>query len=172
MDFLTLAADRYSVRKFKDISVETEIINKILKAGHLAPTGCNYQPQKILVLNTKEALEKLKGCTKCHFNAPLAMLICYDKNECWERKYDGALSGQTDASIVTTHMMLQAHELGVGSCWIMHFDPFAMRETFNVPQNYEMAALLVMGYPSEDSEPIQMHSTFRPEDEIVFYESF
>ena len=172
MDFLTLAADRYSVRKFKDISVETEIINKILKAGHLAPTGCNYQPQKILVLNTKEALEKLKGCTKCHFNAPLAMLICYDKNECWERKYDSALSGQTDASIVTTHMMLQAHELGVGSCWIMHFDPFAMRETFNVPQNYEMAALLVMGYPSEDSEPIQMHSTFRPEDEIVFYESF
>jgi nitroreductase len=172
MDFLTLAADRYSVRKFKDISVETEIINKILKAGHLAPTGCNYQPQKILVLNTKEALEKLKGCTKCHFNAPLAMLICYDKNECWERKYDGALSGQTDASIVTTHMMLQAHELGVGSCWIMHFNPFAMRETFNIPENYDMAALLVMGYPSEDSEPIQMHSTFRPEDEIVFYESF
>ena len=172
MDFLTLAADRYSVRKFKDIPVETEIINKILKAGHLAPTGCNYQPQKILVINTKESLENLKGCTKCHFNAPLAMLICYDKNECWERKYDGALSGQTDASIVTTHMMLQAHELGVGSCWIMHFDPFAMRETFNVPQNYEMAALLVMGYPSEDSEPIQMHSTFRPEDEIVFYESF
>ena len=172
MDFLTLAADRYSVRKFKDIPVETEIINKILKAGHLAPTGCNYQPQKILVLNTKESLENLKGCTKCHFNAPLAMLICYDKNECWERKYDGALSGQTDASIVTTHMMLQAHELGVGSCWIMHFNPFAMRETFNIPENYEMAALLVMGYPSEDSEPIQMHSTFRPEDEIVFYESF
>ena len=172
MDFLTLAADRYSVRKFKDIPVETEIINKILKAGHLAPTGCNYQPQKILVINTKEALEKLKGCTKCHFNAPLAMLICYDKNECWERKYDGALSGQTDASIVTTHMMLQAHELGVGSCWIMHFNPFAMRETFNIPENYEMAALLVMGYPSEDSEPIQMHSTFRPEDEIVFHESF
>ena len=172
MDFLTLAADRYSVRKFKDIPVETEIINKILKAGHLAPTGCNYQPQKILVINTKESLENLKGCTKCHFNAPLAMLICYDKNECWERKYDGALSGQTDASIVTTHMMLQAHELGVGSCWIMHFNPFAMREIFNIPENYEMAALLVMGYPSEDSEPIQMHSTFRPEDEIVFYESF
>ena len=172
MDFLTLAADRYSVRKFKDIPVETEIINKILKAGHLAPTGCNYQPQKILVINTKESLENLKGCTKCHFNAPLAMLICYDKNECWERKYDGALSRQTDASIVTTHMMLQAHELGVGSCWIMHFNPFAMREIFNIPENYEMAALLVMGYPSEDSEPIQMHSTFRPEDEIVFYESF
>jgi nitroreductase len=172
MDFLKLAADRYSVRKFKDIPVEAEIINKILKAGHLAPTGCNYQPQKILVLNTKKSLEKLKSCTKCHFNAPLAMLICYDKNECWERKYDGALSGQTDASIVTTHMMLQSHELGIGSCWIMHFDPFAMREAFNVPQNFEMAALLVMGYPSEDSEPIEMHNTFRPEDEIVFYESF
>ena len=172
MDFLTLAADRYSVRKFANKHLEKEIIDKILSAGHVAPTGCNYQPQRILVINTDESIEKLKKCTKCHFNAPLAMLICYDKNECWERKYDGALSGQTDASIVTTHMMLQAHELGVGSCWIMHFNPFAMRETFNIPENYEMAALLVMGYPSEDSEPIQMHSTFRPEDEIVFYESF
>ena len=172
MDFLTLAADRYSVRKFENKHLEKEIIDKILSAGHIAPTGCNYQPQRILVINTDASIEKLKKCTKCHFNAPLAMLICYDKNECWERKYDGALSGQTDASIVTTHMMLQAHELGVGSCWIMHFNPFAMRETFNIPENYEMAALLVMGYPSEDSEPIQMHSTFRPEDEIVFYESF
>ena len=172
MDFLELAADRYSVRKFKDIPVETEIINKILKAGHLAPTGCNYQPQKILVLNTKTALEKLIGCTKCHFNAPLAMLVCYDKNECWERKYDGALSGGIDASIVTTHMMLEAHQIGIGSTWIMHFNPFAMREAFNVPENLEMTALLVMGYPAEDSAPIEMHSKFRPENEIVFYESF
>ena len=172
MKFSELAADRYSVRKFKATPVETEIINKILKAGHLAPTACNIQPQKILVLNSAEALTKLKDCTRCHFDAPLAMLICYDKNECWTRKYDGATSGDIDASIVTTHMMLAAHDNGVGSTWVMHFNPAKMREAFNVPENFEMTALLVMGYPAEDSAPIDMHSKFRPEEDLVFYDSF
>ena len=52
MDFLKLAAERYSVRKFEQKHLEKEVIDKILKAAHLAPTGCNYQPQRILVLNT------------------------------------------------------------------------------------------------------------------------
>lgn len=58
-----------------------ETINKILEAGHKAPTGCNYQPQRILVLNTDETIAKLKECTKCHFNAPTAMLVCHNKDE-------------------------------------------------------------------------------------------
>ena len=91
MDFLKLAADRYSVRKFTNTHLEQEIIDKILKAGHLAPTGCNYQPQRILVINNDEAIEKLKKCTKCHFDAPTAILACYNKDESWVRKYDGAL---------------------------------------------------------------------------------
>ena len=172
MDFLTLATDRYSVRKFENKHLEKEIIDKILSAGHVAPTGCNYQPQRILVINTDESTEKLKKCTKCHFNAPTAMLICYNKDESWVRKYDGALSAPVDASIVTTHMMLMAHSIGVGSTWVMHFDPFAMREEFNIPQNYEPTALLVMGYPADDAEPLNLHSEFRPIEEVVSYEKF
>lgn len=172
MDFLKLAAERYSVRSFKTQHLPQEIIDKILKAGHLAPTGCNYQPQRILVLNTDKSTEKLKKCTKAHFNAPTAMLICYNKDESWVRKYDGNLSAPVDAAIVTTHMMLEAYSIGVGSCWVMHFDPFAMREEFNIPQNIEPLALLVMGYPAEDSEPIAMHSAFRPMEETVLYETF
>lgn len=172
MDFLTLAADRYSVRKFENKHLEKEIIDKILSAGHVAPTGCNYQPQRILVINTDESIEKLKKCTKCHFNAPTAMLICYNKDESWVRKYDGALSAPVDASIVTTHMMLMAHSIGVGSTWVMHFDPFAMREEFNIPQNYEPTALLVMGYSADDAEPLNLHSEFRPIEEVVSYEKF
>ena len=172
MYYLTLAADRYSVRKFENKHLEKEIIDKILSAGHVAPTGCNYQPQRILVINTDESIEKLKKCTKCHFNAPTAMLICYNKDESWVRKYDGALSAPVDASIVTTHMMLMAHSIGVGSTWVMHFDPFAMREEFNIPQNYEPTALLVMGYPADDAEPLNLHSEFRPIEEVVSYEKF
>ncbi len=172
MEFEKLITERYSVRKFKNEHLGKEVIDSILKAGHLAPTGCNFQPQRILVLNTDEALEKLKSCTACHFDAPTAMLVCYNKDESWTRKYDGALSAPVDAVIVATHMMLQAYSLGVGSCWVMHFDPFAMKESFNIPENIEPAALLVMGYPHPDAKPIEMHSKFRPLDEVVFYDSF
>ena len=69
-------------------------------------------------------------------------------------------------------MMLMAHSIGVGSTWVMHFDPFAMRETFNIPENFEPVALLVMGYPADDAAPINLHSEFRPLDEIVSYDTF
>lgn len=172
MSFNELIKNRYSVRKFKDMHLQKEVIDSILDAGHLAPTGCNNQPQRILVINTDESCEKLKGCTKCHFDAPTAMLVCYNKNECWTRKYDGAVSGITDAGIVTTHMMLKAAELGVGSTWVMHFDPFKMKEEFNIPEDIEPVALLVMGYPADDAEPSALHSEYRDIDEIVFYEKF
>ena len=172
MDFMTLAAERYSVRKFNNKKLEKEVIDKILKAGHIAPTGCNYQPQRILVLESDEAIEKLKKCTKCHFNAPNAMLICYNKDECWTRKYDGKNCGVSDACIVTTHMMLVAFETGVGSCWVMHFDPNAMKEEFNIPENIEPVALLVMGYPHEEAKPMDLHYQYRDIDEVVRYNSF
>ena len=172
MDFNKLIDERYSVRSFKNEHLKQEVIDKILEAGHKAPTGCNYQPQRILVLNTDEAIEKLKNCTKCHFNAPTAMLVCHNKEESWKRVYDGALSSPVDAVIVTTYMMLAAQNEGVGSCWVMHFDPAKMRESFNIPENIEPAALLVMGYPSENAKPIDMHYQFRPMSETVTYDGF
>ena len=172
MDFLTFASKRFSVRKFEDKHIEQEKIDMILNAGHIAPTGCNFQPQRILVLNTDESVKKLKDCTKCHFDAPTAMLICYNKEESWVRKYDGALSAPVDAAIVTTHMMLMAESLGIGSCWVMHFDPFAMKNTFNIPENIEPLALLVMGYPHPDAKPLDMHEKVRPQNETVFYDTF
>lgn len=172
MEFNELIAERYSVRKFKNEHLPQEIIDKILAAGHKAPTGCNFQPQRILVLNTDESSERLKACTKCHFNAPAAMLVCHNKDESWKRVYDGALSSPVDAAIVTSFMMLEAQNLGVGTCWVMHFNPIAMRETFNIPESIEPVALLVMGYPADDSQPIDMHYKYRNIDEVVFYDSF
>jgi len=172
MDFEKVITERYSVRKFKDTSLSEEDIKKILSAGHKAPTGCNFQPQRILVINTDEALAKLRRATKCHFDAPAAMLVCYNEDESWTRPYDGALSAPVDAAIVATHMMLEAHSIGVGSCWVMHFDPSAMRKEFNIPKNIVPCALLVMGYPSEDAKPLGMHFDSRPMEDVVFYGSF
>lgn len=172
MDFLKLASERYSVRKFENRPLEKEVIEKILEAARIAPTGCNFQPQRILVINREDTLAKLRECTRCHFDAPCAMLVCYNKDECWTRPYDGSVSGTVDASIVTTHMMLEAWELGVGSTWVMHFNPFRMREEFAIPENMEPVALLVMGYPSPDAVPNERHTVYRPDEETVFYNEF
>ena len=77
-----------------------------------------------------------------------------------------------DAAIVTTHMMLAAHDLGVGTCWVMHFDPFAMKEAFRIPDGIEPYALLVMGWPAEDAKPLDLHFKTRPMEDVVVYESF
>ena len=172
MEFTNLIEERYSVRSFKPGHLPEEVLEKILRAGHLAPTGCNYQPQRILVLNTDESMEKLRSCTKCHFGAPTALLVCHNTAESWVRKYDGALSSPVDAVIVATHMMLAAHNEGVGCCWVMHFDPAAVREAFGIPAGVEPAALLVLGYPAENAKPLPLHFKTRPLEETVVYDHF
>lgn len=169
-DFMKLAQDRFSVRKFSDKQVTKGDIDRILGAGHVAPTAHNNQPQRILVINSKEGIAKLQKCTVCHFGAPAAMLIGYDKNECWKREYDGKNSGDIDASIVTTHMMLQAAAIGVGTTWVMYFDPEAMRAEFALPDTLQPVALLVMGYPAHSAKPFPGHAKIRPIEEVVFYD--
>lgn len=116
MNFLQLAKDqRYSVRKFKDQAVEKEKLDLILEAGRIAPTAANFQPQRILVIEDAAAHEKLKQCTAWYFGAPVVLMVCYDKTTCWKNKTNGTIGGDVDASIVTTHMMLQAAELGLGT---------------------------------------------------------
>lgn len=169
MDFLKLAEDRFSVREFSDKKVEKDVIEKILKAGQVAPTACNRQPQRIFVIESEEALAKFRKCTVCHFNAPLAMLVCFDKDECWKREYDGKSSGDIDASIVCTHMMLEAAELGVGSTWVMHYIPEAVKTEFELPENLESTAILVMGYPKEGTAPSPLHSKNKAIEDTVKY---
>lgn len=172
MEWNQLIAERYSVRSFKPEHLPQSVIDNMLEAAHKAPTGCNYQPQRILVLNTEEAIAKLQKCTKSHFNAPTAMLVCHNTEESWKRAYDGALSSPVDATIVATFLMLAAQNEGVGTCPVMHFDPKAMRETFRIPENIEPAVLLVMGYPSTEAKPLHMHFETRPMDEVVVYDTF
>ena len=171
IDFLRLAADRYSVRKFAEKPVEQEKLDKVLEAGHLAPTAVNYQPQRILVMNDEEALTKLQTCTRYHFNAPAALLVSYNKNECWKRAYDGKISGEIDASIVTTHMMLEAAAIGLGTTWVMYFDPGILRKEFSIPDELEPVALLILGYPADDAKPSAKHTEFRSPEEIISYNS-
>ncbi|MBQ8570944.1 MAG: nitroreductase family protein [Kiritimatiellae bacterium] len=172
MDYDKLITERFSVRKFEDKPLSEEDVNKILHAGHVAPTGCNKQPQRILVINSDEAIAKLQKCTKCHFNTRTAFLVCHNEDESWVRPFDGALASPVDASIVATHMMLKAHEIGVGCCWVMYFEPDKLIKEFNIPSNIKPLAILVTGYPAADVEPLYMHNEKRPLEEVVSYNEF
>lgn len=125
-----------------------------------------------MVINNEEALAKLKKCTACHFDSPTALLICADKAACWVRKYDSKPSYDIDAAIVTTHMMLAAESLGIGSTWVMHFRPQVVREEFALPDNYEPTAMLMLGYPAPDAEPAALHFETKPQSEMVFYNEY
>lgn len=172
MDFLELAKKRYSVRMFRKASVEQEKIEKILEAGRVSPTAVNKQPQRILVLKEQEELEKLKNCTKFTFDAPLVFVICYDKTVSWKRRLDGKESGEIDASIVATHMMLEACQLEIGTTWVGSFDPKCVRESYAIPENYEIVCLLVAGYEEEGTKPNPMHEERFPMDYTVKYHHF
>lgn len=169
MDFLTLAQNRFSVRSFSDKPIATETIQAILRAGQVAPTACNLQPQKILVLQSETALEKYRKCTVCHFNAPLAILTCYDTAADWTREYDGKQSGDIDAAIV-----IHPHDAGggqswPGSTWVMHFIPEAVREEFQLREGWDPVSLLALGYPAEDANPYPGHAEIKPLEETVSF---
>jgi nitroreductase len=157
MTFQELSADRYSVRKFKSLPVETDKLAKILEAGRIAPTAHNSQPQRVKVITEPAGLALVDKCTPCRYGAPVVLLVCYDKSICWKRPFDGALSGEVDASIVTTLLMYTAQELGLGSVWVMHFDPARAVEHFALPSNIVPVAMLPLGYPAEDAKPSDSH---------------
>ena len=172
MAFIDLAAQRYSVRKFSDEPVEQQKIDLVLRAAQLSPTACNYQPQRILVIQNDQALSKLKECTNYHFHAPLAFLICYDKTVSWKRPFDGDDSGNTDASIVTTQMMLAAADLGLGTTWVGYFDPDKTRKVFDIPENFIPVSVLPMGYPADDAKPSANHTKRYSLEQTVWFNQF
>ena len=176
MDFLALAKKRYACRKYLDRKVEPEklaaVLETILEAGRVAPTGANRQPQRLIVVESPEGMERLARCTR-DFGAPAAVVVCADTSEVWTRKYDGKRIGDIDASIVTDHMMLAAASLGLDTLWICMFKPEAVREEFGLPDTVEPVNILLIGYGADAPASPDRHATLRkPLEETVFYERF
>ena len=157
MEYRELIKARYSVRQFDPRPVEPELVEKVLEAGRLAPTAVNYQPQRVLILDTAEDMAKLAGCTRYTFHAPMALVVCYDKTVSWKRSYDGHDMGEVDAAIVATHLMLAIHDLGLGATWVGYFDPEALKSTFCLPEHIVPVAIFPMGYPAADAKPAGLH---------------
>lgn len=168
MDFLKLAKDRYSVRSFKPEPIKDEELNAILEAGSVAPTARNFQPQRIFVAKSEESKNALASVCRFTFGAPTVLVVGYDKERAWKNKLMPPYnSGETDAAVVTTHMMLMAASLGIGTCWVGYFNAEDVRKALDLPESIVVTALLPIGYPADDCTPADFHYRTEPLDKTV-----
>lgn len=151
MSVLDVMEKRYSVRGYLDKDVEEEKLNKVLRAAQIAPTGVNAQAFKIFVIDTKKHEDELKEVGKWEWftEAPLMIAIVAKPSDAYTR-YDGKNLGDIDATIVMDHIILEATELGLGTCYIAAFNKEALINMLNLSEDYEPVLLTPLGYPNAE----------------------
>lgn len=167
MSFLNLAKKRFSCKKYSDRVPDAKTLTQILECGRMAPTAKNLQEQHIYVATSAEALAKIDECTPCRYNAPVVLVVAFNKNNVYTYPCGGRNSGLEDASIVATHLMLGAADAGVDSCWINNFDFNKLHSLLGLPEDEEILMLLDLGYAAEDAQPLPNHFSRKPLSETV-----
>lgn len=165
MDFLDLEKTRFAVRSYTERPIEEDKLDKILEAARIAPTAANRQSQRIYVLH-QEDMQSLEGAVNFH-GAKLALLVCCDTKAAWVRGYDQMNAGVIDASIVTTMMMMEATQLGLGSLWICAFDPEKIRAYTQLEEGVEPINILALGYSETNADPMRFSQTRKPLEETL-----
>ena len=168
MSFMDLAKARYSCRSFSDKVVEKDKLDRILEAGHIAPTAKNNQPHRIYVLQSDDAIKKISELSPSIYGAKTVFIFAYNTEEEWQNPNDSSIhSGVEDVSIVATHMMLEAKDLGIDSCWVNLFDNRKVEKEFNLAQNEKTVLLMPIGYASADCKPAPKHTDKRNMNDLV-----
>jgi nitroreductase len=158
---------RSSCRKFSDYKLTEEELDKILEAGRLAPSAKNKQPIKVYVCRSDEVLRKIDDCSPCRYNAPQVLLVCGIKSEVFKSNEGDTLD--MDGSICTTHMMLEATNIGIDSVWIKLFDSEKLKQEFNLNDDLKPICLLPLGKRSEDCPESPKHNIRKEKSELVEY---
>lgn len=167
MEFEKVIEERKATRKFSDKRVEKDKLEKILNAGRLAPTAKNVQPFKIYVIDSVEGIKKLDEATPCRYGAQTVLLVCGDHEKAYKKEEYPIYV--MDVSIVTTHMMLEATNLGVDNIWIEMFDGNKLKQLFDIPENLTPVCLLPIGYKSKLCPPSPMHKIRKKIENLVEY---
>ena len=167
-----MAKQRCTTRGFTGKIIDKGDLDRILSAGRVAPTACNKQPQRIIVVRQQNNILKIQKAYQT-FGSQCVLIVCQDKRNALIRPFDGKCSGDLDIGIICDHMMLAARELNIGSVMVGLFDPGIIRKNFNIPEYIEPTALLILGYPDEDFLSSERHSTERkPLNDTVMYETY
>jgi nitroreductase len=152
--FLDLILKRRSIRTYESRSIEKEKIEKLKKTALLAASSRSLNPCEYIFISKKYLLEKLSQAkpdgASFLINAPLAIVICAD-----EKKSDVWIE---DAALATTYLMLCAHTLGLGSCWVQvrnrNYSSEQTAEEYlkgllKIPAHFRVLSMLGVGYPAE-----------------------
>ena len=161
MNFLDLVQKRRSVRRYADKLIAKEDVLKCLEAARLAPSGCNSQPWHFIVIDEPELRKRVAerifsgiySMNKFAEDAPVLVAVVSEKE-----KFLASFGGQirdtsyclVDIGIACEHLILQAQELGIGSCWIGWFDEKALKEELRISKNKKIDIVISLGYSAED----------------------
>ena len=169
MEFLGLAKRRYSVQAYKSTPVEDEKLQEVLEAARVAPTACNLQPFRLIVIHTKGREEELRRIYSPSWfvQAPIVICICGIPSQSWVRR-DRKNYRDVDVAIAMDHLILAATDLGLGTCWVGAFNPEIARSILRIPDDVEPIAFTPLGYP--DDQPGHRHNSRKSMDELVCYE--
>lgn len=122
------------------------------------------------MVQSANGMETLRTLTKCHYGATTVLIVGYDKQADWKNpNEDGVHSGEQDASIVATHMMLEAWEIGISSCWVNFFSPSRVKEAFKLPEDFVPVIMLPIGYADEKSVPAKSYTEYKELTDTVSY---
>ena len=164
MDVFEAIKLRRSVRAYRDKPVEKEKIQKLLEAARLAPSAKNRQEWRFIVVTDKRTREHLvDACKGQKFVGEAPLIIVGLADPSVSRWY------KVDLGISMEHIVLQATELGLGTCWIGAFYEDKVKEILNIPENKEVVALLTVGYPREEGSRLTGRKKL---EEIVCYEKY
>jgi len=148
MDLLQTIYKRRSIRKYTDKKIDRRDILKIIGAGIQAPSACDKQAWKFIIIDNKRIMQKIvdKGAASFIAKAPLGILVLYNNQTDNIEYKDHLLS----ASACIQNMLLTAHSLGIGCCWVCHLpQKDQLRRMFNIPKYYDPVAYISMGYYKE-----------------------
>jgi nitroreductase len=155
MEYTDLILSRESIRNYDPARpLSKEILEKILNAGRLAPSACNLQPYKFLVISSPQVLEKVRASYNKEWfkQAPHILVIVGLQDQAWKRSYDGYNSIETDVAIAMTHIILAAENEGVGTCWIEAYNPEILKEALYLKESQVIYGITPLGYPKPGFE--------------------
>lgn len=159
---LELILRRQSDRKYSDKPVEQEKLDRITEAGRMAPSACNAQPWKFIVVTDPElrsslaeaAAAKLLGMNGFVSQAPVLIVIVRE-NPNFSSKVGGTIKNKDyshiDIGIAAENMCLQATAEGMGSCILGWFDEKQVRSILKIPSSKRVELLISIGYPQGES---------------------
>lgn len=165
-DFIILAHDRYSCRRFSDKPVESGKIDRIIEAAIAAPTAGDNQAWYVWVVTDEISQAVVRASTPYHFDAPVLLILGVQPEAAGESRMSNINFADIDGGIVGAHMLLEAHDLGLGSLWVGDFNADSIQEAFTETDGYRLVGIFPLGYPADDATPHKKHFVRKPASEI------